>query len=95
MSQPTYGFLHYLDVAPDALCRRDAQTLLDHPPSVIVRLMVDEEALRWDEDYFRGNRPSGTRRITEAMDKLSGGYRLIETVKVPGRGLDLRILVRK
>ena len=95
MSPPTYGFVHYLDVAPDAVCERDARTLIEHPPSVIVRLVQPEELVRFEERYFRGSRPSGGRKIIAAMDQLSPGYRLLETIKLPGSGQDLRILARQ
>jgi hypothetical protein len=96
MNPPTYGFNHYLDVAPDTVCERDARTLIEHPPSIIVRLIQPEALVRFNERYFRGGKLSGARKIVAAMDELSPSYRLLETIKLPGSGsVDLQILARK
>ncbi len=89
---PTYGYLHYLDVAPDWLCERDAKTLVERPPSVIVRLVESEQQLAWSESLYRGKQISGTRKIIAAMDQLAPQYRVLGSFALPGYGASLEVL---
>ena len=92
---PTYGYLHYLDVAPTWLCERDARTLVQNPPSVLVRLVESEGQLQWSEWLYRDGKRSGTREIIAAMDRITPRYRLLETFAVPGYGATLQVLAIK
>jgi hypothetical protein len=77
---PTFSSVHYFDVCPDACAIQDAQRLLAHPPAVIINLEFPERAWKFHEVTFRGGKPSGQRRIIEAIGQLvqTYHYRLAE-----------------
>jgi hypothetical protein len=91
----TYSFTPFIDVASDEVARRDAQTLLDHPPPVIGYTVVDgAELTQWETD-FRAGRPSGQRDLVAALDRLVADYQLLDTLAMPGSGRPLRVYVQK
>jgi len=68
---PTYAQVHFFDVAPDDLCRRDAERILKERPALIVDFVGDSEL--WNEKLFRAGQRSGQRDLQDQM------YRLIHT----------------
>jgi hypothetical protein len=90
----TYTYSHYLDVTPDAISRRDAETLLRNPPRVIVRMLLSDSFLRMDEDLFRGGKRSGGRVIEATLDAISPQYQLVETDEIPFTRQKLQVLIR-
>jgi hypothetical protein len=90
----TYTYSHYSDVAPDAVCLRDAQTLLRNPPTVILRMIRPESSLLRDEQLYRAGGASGVRRIEAALDELSVKYRVLETADVPNGKAKLVVLLK-
>jgi hypothetical protein len=90
----TYSYSHYSDVAPDAVCRRDVQTLLRDPPTVILRMIRPESSLLRDEQLYRAGGASGVRRIEAALDELSVKYRVLETAEVPNTKAKLLVLLK-
>ena len=90
----TYTYSHYTDVAPDAVCQRDAQTLLRNPPTVILRMIRPDSSLIRDEQLYRAGGVSGVRRIEAAMDELSVKYRILDTAEVPITKAKLQVLLK-
>lgn len=93
---PTIAFNHFIDVAPDAICRKDANTLLETRPSVIVYTPVkDGEIAEWEHD-FRASHPSGQRDLVATLDKLTASdYRPVETLRMPGSERAVIVYTRK
>lgn len=81
---PTYAFNHYLDVAPDAISKLDAQKLRSDPPAVLVYMKVVDEEVQKDERIFRAGKPSGSREIVQVIEALAVNYHRLYTIKVPG-----------
>jgi hypothetical protein len=82
---PTFAPVHYWDVCPDWCATDDAERLLENPPAVIVNMEFPERAQRAHEKMFRNGRPSGQRRMIEAMNELiqTYNYRLVEDYPNP------------
>jgi hypothetical protein len=93
---PTIAFNHFIDVAPDVVCRRDAQTLSAAKPSVIVYTPLHPgEILEWERD-FRASRSSGQRDLIVTLDRLTASdYRLVDTLHMPGSERPVAVYVRK
>jgi hypothetical protein len=90
----TYTYSHYSDVAPDAVCLRDAQTLLRNPPTVILRMIRPESSLLLDEQLYRAGGASGVRKIEATLDELSVRYRVLETAELPATNAKLQVLLK-
>lgn len=90
----THAFTHFIDVAPDAICRRDAAQLLQNPPKMIVELEESPQNRENEERVFRAGEQSGSRMIVNAIRKLTQSYRLLESFQVPGSGGTLRVWAR-
>jgi hypothetical protein len=91
----TFGYVHYIDVAPDFVDVADANTLRSHPPAVIVYLKNSEEDLRTGEMNFRGGRRSGQRDLVAAINTLSPNYKLLDSFVAPGTNRTVEVLVRR
>lgn len=75
----TFAPVHYFDVCPDWVAAADAERLLANPPAVMVVAMHPDDFVQFHEDLFRNGRPSGQRKITEAIAALSRDYKLVAT----------------
>ncbi len=82
---PTFGYVHWFDVAPDSLARRDAATLLRVRPAVLVNYEISKPEWRLNERMFRDGNPSGQRELLDAMRQLgaSPDYELIADFPAP------------
>ena len=93
---PTIAFNHFIDVAPDKICRTDAQMLATTRPSVIVYTpLLPGEILDWERD-FRASRTSGQRDLIVTLDRLTASdYRLVDTLHMPGSERPVGVYARK
>jgi hypothetical protein len=90
----TFAYIHFIDVASDSLALSDSQLLRQHPPAVIVYTTVtDPEIADW-EKLFRGGRPSGQRSLISTLNNLVAGYRLLDTLQMPGSERPVKIYAR-
>ncbi len=93
-SPPTYGFNHFLDVCPDAVCNGDAKLLLQSSPAVIVYMVELTPAMDALESAYRGGRSSGSRNVASAIEKISTGYHLLYSFPTPGYSRQINVYVR-
>jgi hypothetical protein len=91
----TFGYVHYIDVAPDFVDVADANTLISHPPAVIVYLKSSEEDLRMGEVNFRSGKRSGQRDLVAAISAIRPKYELLDSFVAPGSNKTVEILARK
>jgi hypothetical protein len=91
----TFGLVHWVDTCPDFLAEADAHRLLRNPPKVMVIHATSLGFLRGEELTFRNGRPSGVRKIVEAIQILTPRYRLVQTSPVPGDKVPIQIWVLK
>lgn len=78
LPSPTFAKVHYFDVCSDDQAIKDAELLLETPPSFIIWMEFTEEEWTVHEDYFRNGNRSGQREIQDAYYSLinSGEYTL-------------------
>lgn len=89
----TFALVHYWDVCPDDVARRDARTLRDDPPAVIVELRFYPEVWVVHEQAFRRGKPSGQRAIQAAIDGLVDGGNYERRLEVPTPSGDSTLIV--
>jgi len=87
-----FGYVHFVDVAPDFVDRADAITIRNHPPAVIVLFEPTEESLRMGETYFRGGRRSAQRDLLDAISEIRPQYQFADTITTPVTGQTVQIL---
>lgn len=88
----TYAQVHFFDVAPDDLCRRDADRLVKDRPAVIVDFVGDSEL--WNEKLFRAGQKSGQRDLHNQMDRLiHADYRLEAAISIKESPVPVRVFV--
>jgi hypothetical protein len=89
---PTYAQVHFLDVTPDDLCRRDAQRIVKERPAVIVDFVGDSEL--WNEKLFRAGQRSGQRDLQDQMYQLiDTNYRLEAAITLKENLVPVRVFV--
>lgn len=88
----TFAYVHWWDVAPDHVCRADAERLRRMPPKVIARMDFTEAEIERQEGDFRAKGQSGQRDLLKAIEDLH--YRPVATLKAPGGTNTVTILVR-
>jgi len=89
---PTYAQVHFFDVAPDDLCRRDAQRILKARPAVIVDFVGDSDL--WNEKLFRAGHRSGQRDLHDQMMQLiHADYRLEATLAIQETPVPVKVFV--
>ncbi|NJK91017.1 MAG: hypothetical protein HC904_03785 [Blastochloris sp.] len=95
--QPTFAPVHYWDVCPDPVVRKDAEVLLLSPPRVLVEFEISEEHWKEHEKGFRAGKKSGQRIMAEAIQKLtsSGNYELAYEAQTPGLDFPIRVWSKK
>jgi len=82
---PTWAGSHNIDVINDLFAREEAMRLVGARPAVIIYYDLPNEALHWDELFWRDGRPSGQRDLVAAIKSLVAGYQLAGTyVIAPG-----------
>jgi len=74
---PTRTASHNIDVVEDSFAISEADRLLAAPPAVVVYAKPSETDMRVAELVWREGRPSGQRKITEALDQITAKYDLI------------------
>jgi hypothetical protein len=75
----TFGLAHWVDLCPDQVAARDARTLLERPPHLIVRRRDTLAQVAGEEALFRAGAHSGVRAVFEALEELRPRYRLVWT----------------
>lgn len=94
--QPTtFAYVHWFDVTPDYVARRDAAELRAHPPAVIVYFPFSPEQVRDQEDRFRGGGNSGQRELIHTVEELAKTYKLVDAVNQPYDDRVVFIYVRR
>lgn len=89
---PTYAQVHFFDVAPDDLCRRDAERLVKERPAVIVDFVGDSEL--GNEKAFRAGQRSGQRDLQDRMYQLiHASYRLEAAITIKESPVPVRVFV--
>jgi hypothetical protein len=94
-SPATLGYVHFIDVTPDDVYVRDAETLREHPPAVIVFMDYDEAKLREGEINWRNGRRSGERVLASAVESLRNQYKFIDVLQIPRTGGQLEVWGRQ
>lgn len=92
---PTFAAVHFFDVSPDYIARRDAQTILEQPPAVIVDFEFTEEQILDNEHLFRDGNRSGQRDMIAAIKTLTADYDLLESYVVSPRGNTVRVWAKR
>ncbi len=89
---PTYAQVHFFDVAPDDLCRRDAERIVKARPALIVDFVDDSEL--WNEELFRAGQRSGQRDLHDQMYQLiHTSYRLEAAIPMKESPVPVRVFV--
>lgn len=89
----TFAYIHYIDVAPDFIDRKDAQILRKSPPAVVVYLRPTENELRGGESLFRDGHPSGQRDLIAALDAIRPAFHVLDRLPTP-RGRNVEVWVQ-
>lgn len=61
----TFAPIHYFDVCPDTIARRDAVTLRENPPKIVIWCEFGDSLWNFHEDYFRSGEESGQRDLRD------------------------------
>ncbi len=89
---PTYAQVHFFDVAPDDLCRRDAERIVKARPALIVDFVGDSEL--FNENLFRAGRRSGQRDLQDQMYRLiNTDYRMEAAIPIKESPVPVRVFV--
>ncbi len=92
---PTFAQVHWFDVAPDSVCREDAQRLVQAKPAVIVDFVISPSEFEVNERIFRHGARSGQRDLYDQMHVLiAEDYHLGCLLREPGSGAEVRGFVR-
>ena len=91
----TQGYVHFIDVTPDDVYVRDAETLRQHPPAVIIFMDYDEARMREDEIIWRNGRPSGERALASSVESLRSQYKFIDVLQIPRTDRRLEVWARQ
>ena len=86
---------HWIDVCPDYVAEADAARVVANPPKVIVLLEQPEADVAFNEEVFRGGRPSGQRALRAAIDGLLPGYERVAEFGPPRAQYPIRVYVRR
>ncbi len=81
-----FAVVHWFDVLPDKPAADDAQRLLSFPPKIIVSLELPQDVWVSHEKAFRDGKPSGQRKIYQAIQSLTsrpGKYVLAGVFYIP------------
>lgn len=90
---PTYAQVHFFDVAPDEICRSDADLLIRARPKVIVDFTSDLE-IAMGERNFRSGQLSGQRYLYSQMYELiNTNYRLQAEYRIPEASDPVKVFV--
>lgn len=91
---PTYAQVHFFDVAPDGLCRRDAERIVKERPAVIVDFVGDSDL--WNEKLFRAGHGSGQRDLHDQIYQLvDADYRLEAAIPLQESPVPVKVFVLK
>jgi hypothetical protein len=91
---PTYAQVHFFDVAPDGLCRRDAERIVKERPAVIVDFVGDSDL--WNEKLFRAGHRSGQRDLHDQIYQLiDADYRLEAAIPLQESTVPVKVFVLK
>lgn len=91
---PTYAQVHFFDVAPDGLCRRDAERIVKERPAVIVDFVGDSDL--WNEKLFRAGHRSGQRDLHDQIYQLvDADYRLEAAIPLQESPVPVKVFVLK
>jgi hypothetical protein len=89
-----FAYMHWFDIVSDAMVAEDAARIREHPPAVIVSVMMPESMIHNSEVRFRNGNPSGQRKMLDIIATLPG-YRLIDSVPIPYQSYPLNIYARE
>jgi hypothetical protein len=90
----TFAYIHFIDVASDALVTSDLAQLRSHPPSVIVYTTVPDAELDDWERQFRSGHSSGQRELISTLNTLVADYKLLDTLQMPGSQRPVKVYAR-
>jgi hypothetical protein len=90
----TFAYIHYIDVTPDEIYRRDVYTLNVAVPSLIAFFSRADAEIREGELIFRNGHPSGERELQNALGNLAENYRLVDKLRAPVTGQIFEIWAR-
>jgi hypothetical protein len=91
----TFAYVHWFDVTPDYVARRDAAELRAHPPTVIVYFPISQEHVQDQERRFRAGGNSGQRELIDTVEELAKTYKLVDAVDQPYDDRVVLIYVRR
>ena len=95
--QPGFAPVHYWDVCPDEVARKDAELVAKMRPKMIVELELADWVWKEHDEGWRAGRKSGQRDFQNAIDALtsSGDYRKLHTLKTPELDMDLVVWLKE
>jgi hypothetical protein len=94
-SPSTVGYVHFIDVTPDDVYVRDAETLRQNLPAVIIFMDYDEARLREGEINWRNGRRSGERVLASTVESLRNQYKFIDVLQIPRTSRQLEVWGRQ
>lgn len=80
---PTFGYVHFIDVAPDALVRSDLEILRARPPRVIVTFTHLPGGDAYNEWLFRGGRRSAQKDLADYLMQLGESPAYEKVLELP------------
>lgn len=90
---PTFGYVHFIDVAPDDLVRKDLETLTQNPPAVFVTFTRLPGSDRYNELLFRGGGRSAQRDMAAYLKWLGESPAYEKVLELPLNQVSSSIVV--
>jgi len=90
----TAAKVHFMDVLPDFVAERDAATLLQNPPAVIVYAEETPDEFSTAEHAFGGSSRQGLLKLKQSLFRLVKEYRRVDQLTIPGSGRPVYVFVR-
>lgn len=92
---PGKAVVYWFDFLPDSLALKEAELIEKSPPKVIVYLDLGPTVWEAHERLFRDGKPSGQRKINEAIKEVIKGQEMHVTKKYKlDNGVDLTVWAR-
>jgi hypothetical protein len=91
----TFAFQHWTDVCPEDIANADMDTLLKHPPAVMVIMELPDGAYAQQEQAYRAGQISAQRRMVAELDRMTCDYKLAGKFLAPGTNRPIKVWVRR